>query len=63
LYNKQWQLTQTIQLSKPLPTLEQGKNDITFDGQYSGDNAPNVKIELRCKGTPEVLHSKTSKTL
>jgi hypothetical protein len=63
VYSKQWQLLQTISLTKPLPVLSTGKNEILFDGQFSGDNIPDVKIELRCKGTPEALHSKTSKTL
>jgi hypothetical protein len=62
VYSKQWQLLRTISLTQPLPVLSTGKNEILFEGQFSGDNAPDVKIELRCKGTPEALHSKTSKT-
>jgi hypothetical protein len=63
VYSKQWQLLRTISLTQPLPVLSTGKNEILFDGQFSGDNAPDVKIELRCKGTPEALRSKTTKTL
>src|SRR4030095_8293351 len=55
LYNKQWQLLQTIALSRALPTVEKDKNEISFDGEYSGDSGPDVKIELRCKGIPELL--------
>jgi len=55
LYNKQWQLQQTISLSKPLPVLSAGKNTILFDGKYSGSNGPDIKIEVRAKGAPELL--------
>jgi hypothetical protein len=55
LYNKQWQLLQTLTLSSPLPSLINGKNEINFDGTYSGANGPDVKIELRCKGVAELL--------
>jgi len=58
LYNKPWQLLQTIALSRPLPMLAAGNNEIIFDGKYSGDNAPDVKIELRCKAVPEQLLTK-----
>jgi len=62
LYNKQWQLLQTLSLAKPLPVFSQGKNVINVDGHFSEDNAPDVKIELRCKGLPETLPAaKTSK--
>lgn len=55
LYNKQWQLQQTISLKKPLPVLSPGSNTILFDGKYSGSNGPDIKIEIRAKGAPEVL--------
>lgn len=55
LYNKQWQLLQTVVVSKPLPQFASGSNDIIFDGKYSGENGADIKIELRAKGTPEVL--------
>jgi hypothetical protein len=58
LYDKQWQLLQTVALSRSLPMLEIGKNEITFDGNYSGENGSDVKIELRCKGVPESLRVK-----
>jgi len=54
LYNSQWQLIQTIE--KPLPMLAQGRNDIKFDGKYSGENGGSIKIEVRAKGIPETLH-------
>ncbi|ANE53486.1 hypothetical protein [Flavisolibacter tropicus] len=55
LYNKQWQLLQTLHLSAPLPMLVKGKNEIVFDGSYSGENGADVKIEVRCKGIAELL--------
>jgi hypothetical protein len=58
LYNKQWQLLQTVTLNKPLPQLNKGSNDIIFDGKYSGENGADIKIELRTKGTPEPLKAK-----
>jgi hypothetical protein len=58
LYTKQWQLVKAITLSKPLPQLVSGRNEILFDGNYSGDNGAGVKIELRCMGVPEILQSK-----
>ena len=53
LYNNQWQLVQAIELSKPLPQLFNGKNEIRFDGKYSGENGANIKLEVRSKGNPE----------
>ena len=53
LYNSQWQLLQTI--NKPLPVLAQGKNELKFDGKYSGENGGKIKIEIRAKGTAETL--------
>jgi hypothetical protein len=58
LYNKQWQLLQTATLSKTLPLLVKGKNIIHFDGKFSGENAPDAKIEWRCKDIPESLRTK-----
>ena len=53
LYNNQWQLLQTIE--KPLPILVTGRNDIKFDGKYSGENGARIKIEIRAKGISETL--------
>jgi hypothetical protein len=55
LYNKQWQLLQTINLSTPIPSVTPGKNDIYFDGNYSGENGADIKIEIRLKGEPEMI--------
>jgi hypothetical protein len=60
LYNKQWQLLQTIALAKSLPQLTGGSNNIIFDGKYSGENGEDVKIELRVMGAPEVLRTKSN---
>ena len=54
-YNKQWQLQETISLTKPLPVLSAGDNAILFDGKYSGSNGPDIKIEVRSKGAAELL--------
>jgi hypothetical protein len=59
LYNKQWQLLQTITLSRPLPQVANGANTIIFDGTFSGENGADVKIELRVKGAPEPLKAKS----
>ena len=55
LYNKQWQLVQTLPLAGSLPTLANGRNVINIDGSFSGENAPGARIELRCKGAPQTL--------
>ncbi len=55
LFNKQWQLLQTINLSTPIPVVASGKNEIYFDGNYSGENAGDIKIEIRLKGEPEMI--------
>ncbi|HEX6845645.1 MAG TPA: hypothetical protein VF144_01645, partial [Chitinophagaceae bacterium] len=55
LYSSQWQLIQTIELNRPLPLLATGKNEIQFDGKYSGENGANVKIEIRVMGAGEIL--------
>jgi hypothetical protein len=60
LYNKQWQLLQTIALDRSLPQLTSGNNNIIFDGKYSGENGEDVKIELRVMGAPEVLRTKSN---
>jgi hypothetical protein len=53
VYNRQWQLQQTLALSKPLPTLKNGNNTIIFDGRYSGENGAEVKLEIRANGISE----------
>ncbi|MBV8251374.1 MAG: hypothetical protein JO154_02105 [Chitinophaga sp.] len=58
LYNKQWQLLETIALQKPLPVLSKGANEITFDGKYSGENGADVKLEVRSIGEPALIHAK-----
>ncbi|WP_142604469.1 hypothetical protein [Solitalea koreensis] len=58
LYNKQWQLLQTIELNKPLPILAVGSNEIIFDGKYTGESGADIKIEIRANGTPEILKTK-----
>ena len=55
LYSKQWQLIQTINLSTPIPLMASGKNEVYFDGNYSGENGSDIKIELRLKGEPELI--------
>jgi hypothetical protein len=58
LYNRQWQLLQTLNLARPLPMLSAGKNEIRFDGKYSGENGASIKLEIRAKGTPEMIPGK-----
>ncbi|MGZ3923194.1 MAG: hypothetical protein ACXVBJ_05460, partial [Flavisolibacter sp.] len=55
LYDKGWQLLQTASLIKPLPELKEGKNIVNIDANFSGDNAPDIKVELRCNGKAELL--------
>ncbi|WP_126249124.1 hypothetical protein [Chitinophaga rhizosphaerae] len=55
LFNRQWQLQETIQLANPLPILSSGTNEIMFDGKYSGENGADVKLEIRAKGKPEMI--------
>jgi len=57
LYNSQWQLINTIKLSNALPLLINGKNEIRFDGKYSGENGADIKIELRAIDIPVILES------
>lgn len=57
LYNKQWQLLQTVELNKSLPVLSKGANEITFDGKYSGENGADVKIEIRSIGEGELIRA------
>jgi hypothetical protein len=59
VYNRQWQLQQTVELTKPLPKLKNGSNTIIFDGRYSGENGAEVKLEIRAKGTPELIAGKS----
>ncbi len=58
VYNRQWQLQQTVTLSIPLPVLKTGVNTIVFDGRYSGENGAEVKLEVRAKGTIERIANK-----
>ena len=55
LYNKQWQLIQTLNIPTPIPSVAQGINKIYFDGKYSGENGAEIKIEIRLKGVPEMV--------
>jgi hypothetical protein len=55
LYNRQWQLLQTVELTKPLPVLSNGANEITFDGKYSDENGADVKLEIRSNGHAELI--------
>ena len=55
LYNRQWQLLQTVNLSTKIPLVASGKNEIYFDGKYSGENGADIKIEMRLQGTPELI--------
>jgi hypothetical protein len=58
VYSSQWQLIQTIELNRSLPLLTPGKNEIKFDGKYSGENGAPIKMEVRVKGDPEKLNVK-----
>ena len=58
LYSKQWKLQQTIPLTKPLPLLKAGVNEIKLDGRFSGENGNDVKLEIRAVGAPEVAGAK-----
>ena len=55
LYDRQWQLLQTIGLTTQLPSMVNGSNQVSFDGKFSGENGGDLKIELRVKGVPEKL--------
>ncbi len=58
LYNRQWQLVQTLVLTVPLPMLAAGNNEIVFDGKYSGENGADIKLEIRAIGKPEQVQNK-----
>ncbi|HEV8271399.1 MAG TPA: hypothetical protein VGQ04_08845, partial [Chitinophagaceae bacterium] len=58
LFNNQWQLIQTIELHKSLPLLTTGRNEIKFDGKFSGENGAPIKIEVRVKSDSERLNIK-----
>ena len=45
----------SIESTKPLPQLTNGKNEIKFDGKFSAENGAPVKIEVRVKGDSERL--------
>jgi hypothetical protein len=58
LFSNQWQLIQTIELHKSLPLLITGKNEIKFNGKFSGENGAPVKMEVRVKGESERISTK-----
>lgn len=58
LYDRQWNLLQTVTLSSSIPMIEAGDNKIIFDTRYTGENAPDVKIEISTKGIPEMISKK-----
>ncbi|MCU0394702.1 MAG: hypothetical protein MUF29_02245, partial [Chitinophagaceae bacterium] len=60
VYNRQWQLQKTLELSKPLPVLKNGSNTIVFDGRYSGENGAEVKLEIRAGGATESIAAKNN---
>jgi hypothetical protein len=38
--------------------IAEGKNEIQFDGKYSGENGADIKMEIRVAGMPQQLKSK-----
>ncbi len=58
VYNRQWQLQKILAPDRPLPVLISGHNTIVLDGRYSGENGPEVKLEIRAIGIPEHIAGK-----
>ncbi|MES2328131.1 MAG: hypothetical protein V4539_00925 [Bacteroidota bacterium] len=54
VYTKQWKLVETVGLTKPLPKINAGENQIIFNGQCQGEDSE-FKIELRAMGEKELI--------
>jgi hypothetical protein len=53
LFDKNWNLIQTIIVQDKIPTISKNKNTIIFDTDFSSDGASKFKIEIKTLGSPE----------
>ena len=50
LFDKNWNLLQTIDIAGKIPLLSKGKNTVVFDAEFSGEGTSMFKIELKTIG-------------
>ena len=53
LFDKNWNLLQTVDIAGKIPLLSKGKNTVVFDAEFSGEGTSLFKIELKTIGEPE----------
>ncbi|MCC5937103.1 MAG: hypothetical protein JJU34_07465 [Lunatimonas sp.] len=53
LYEKNWDLVQSIQVDRKIPLLKRGKNSILIDAEFLTDGRSSLKFELKAISSPE----------
>lgn len=57
LYDKNWNLLQTLNGSPEIPVVSQGAQAISFSCDFRGDSEPEVQIRFITMGEPEILQA------
>ena len=60
IYDNHWNLLKTLKPAEPIPHITAGGHTIEFDCKYSGDTSPQVLINLKTIGNPEIVKAKTN---
>lgn len=55
LFDKNWNLINTIQIDKSIPLLSMGENTIIFDAGFTSAGISKIKIEMKTMGYPELV--------
>ncbi len=58
LFDKNWNLLETIGVSRKLPIMEKGNNKITVDAAFLSDGFSKLKVEVKTISVPESIVAK-----
>ena len=58
LFDRNWNLLNTIDINAKIPSLSKGKNKIIFDADFENENASKIKVEIKTIGDAETVKSK-----
>lgn len=58
LYDKNWHVLKQLEAEESGLILEKGINEISVDGDFSGNQPTILKIEIKTQGTPELVEAK-----
>jgi len=57
LYDRNWNLLETIEVARKLPVMEHGNNKITVDAAFLSDGFSTLKLELKTSSRPEEIEA------